>query len=153
MKIHIVHGPNLNMLGEREPTVYGRLTLADIDASLGELGRKLGVEVSSFQANGEGALIDHLQGLAGRTDGVVINAGAYTHTSIGIRDALLAIGTPFVEVHLSNVFTREPFRHTSYLSDRAVGVVVGFGPDSYVLGLRGLVDFLRSRDARVDPSL
>jgi 3-dehydroquinate dehydratase-2 len=153
LKIQVVHGPNLNLLGEREPGLYGRLTLADIDASLVELGRGLGAEVASFQANGEGALIDHLQSLAGRVDGVVINAGAYTHTSIGIRDALLAIGIPFVEVHLSNVFTREAFRHASYLSDRAVGVVVGFGPDSYVLGLRGLVEFLRSREQRADPPL
>ncbi len=153
MRIRVVHGPNLNLLGEREPGVYGRLTLADIDASLAELGRNLGVSVSSFQANGEGELIDHVQGLAGEADGVVINAGAYTHTSIGIRDALLGVGIPYVEVHLSNVFTREPFRHTSYLSDRAIGVVVGFGPDSYVLGLRGLVDFLHSREFRTEPPL
>ncbi len=148
MKIHVVHGPNLNLLGEREPGLYGSLTLADIDRSLAELGRSLGVEVSSFQGNGEGELIDHVQRIAREADGIVVNAGAYTHTSIGLRDALLAIRVPFVEVHLSNVFAREPFRHSSYLSDRAVGVVVGFGPDSYVLGLRGLVDFLRQQESR-----
>lgn len=147
MRIRVIHGPNLNLLGEREPGLYGHLTLADIDRSLAELGRSLGAEVSSFQANGEGALIDHIQGLPREADGVIINAGAYTHTSVGIRDALLAVRLPFVEVHLSNVFAREPFRHASYLSDRAVGVVVGFGPDSYVLGLRGLVDSLRQRES------
>jgi 3-dehydroquinate dehydratase-2 len=151
LRISVVHGPNLNLLGQREPAMYGRLTLADIDLSLAELGRSLGVEVSSFQANGEGELVDRIQGLAAEADGVIINAGAYTHTSVAIRDALLAVALPFVEVHLSNVFDREPFRHKSYLSDRAIGVVVGFGPDSYVLGLRGLVDFLQQREPRKIP--
>ena len=143
LRIGVLHGPNLNLLGRREPEVYGRHTLEDIDRSLSDLGRTLGADVSSFQANAEGELVDRIQSLAGQVDGLIINAGAYTHTSIAIRDALLGVALPFVEVHLSNVFTREPFRHQSYLSDRAVGVVVGFGPDSYLLGLRGLVEFLR----------
>jgi 3-dehydroquinate dehydratase-2 len=147
LKIRVIHGPNLNTLGSRETAIYGRLTLTDINLSLVELGRSLGAEVTYFQSNGEGQLIDHIHSLPGEADGVVINAGAYTHTSVGIRDALLAVRIPFVEVHLSNVFAREPFRHASYLSDRAVGVVVGFGPDSYVLGLRGMVDFLRMQGA------
>ena len=143
LRIGVVHGPNLNLLGRREPDVYGHHTLEDIDRSLIELGRSLDAAVSTFQANAEGELVDRIQSLAGQSDGLIINAGAYTHTSIAIRDALLAVELPFVEVHLSNVFTREPFRHQSYLSDRAAGVVVGFGPDSYLLGLRGLVEFLR----------
>jgi 3-dehydroquinate dehydratase-2 len=147
LRIGVVNGPNLNLLGRREPEVYGSATLADLDRSLVELGRALGAEVTTFQANAEGEIVDRIQGLAAHADGLVINAGAYTHTSIAIRDALLAVALPFVEVHLSNVFTREPFRHQSYLSDRAVGVVVGFGPDSYLLGLRGLVDFLHRTGA------
>jgi 3-dehydroquinate dehydratase-2 len=143
LRIGVLHGPNLNLLGRREPEVYGRDTLEDIDRVLAELGRTLDAEVFSFQSNSEGELVDHIQSLAGKADGLIINAGAYTHTSIAIRDALLGVALPFVEVHLSNVFTREPFRHQSYLSDRAVGVVVGFGSDSYLLGLRGLVGFLR----------
>ncbi len=151
LRISVLHGPNLNLLGQREPGVYGRLTLADIDLSMSELGRTLGAHVSSFQANGEGELVDHIQSLASEADGLIVNAGAYTHTSIAIRDALLAISLPYVEVHLSNVFGRESYRQASYLSDRAVGVVVGFGPDSYVLGLRGLVEFLQQRDQSISP--
>jgi 3-dehydroquinate dehydratase-2 len=148
LKICVIHGPNLNLLGDREPGIYGSLSLAEIDRSLAGLGRSIGAEVSAFQSNSEGALIDHIQGLAREADGVLINAGAYTHTSVGIRDALLAVKAPFVEVHLSNVYAREPFRHASYLSDRAAGVVVGFGPDSYLLALRGLVELLRQRESR-----
>ena len=115
----MVHGPNLNLLGTREPDVYGSTTLLDIDARLAELGRELGAEVSSFQSNHEGALIDHVHALRGRADGIIINAGAFTHTSIALRDALVGIAVPFVEVHLSNVHARETFRHHSYLADVA----------------------------------
>jgi 3-dehydroquinate dehydratase II len=143
MKIAVVHGPNLNLLGQREPSIYGVDTLAEVDGSLVSLGEELGVQVSAFQANGEGALVDHVQAVASGVDGFLVNAGAYTHTSVALRDALVGIGRPFVEVHLSNVHAREPFRHRSYLSDRAVGVVAGFGAESYLLALRGLVSHLR----------
>ena len=148
MRIGVVHGPNLNLLGQREPDLYGRETLADLDEGLRGLGGELGVEVSVFQANGEGALIDHIHTRAADVDGFLINAGAYTHTSIALRDALIGVERPFVEVHISNVHARERYRHHSYLADRAVGVVVGFGFDSYFLGLRGLVGFLQRREPR-----
>jgi 3-dehydroquinate dehydratase II len=149
LRIAVVHGPNLNLLGKREPEVYGRATLAELNAELTRLAATLGATVTDFQANGEGELVDHIQRSAASTDGFLINAGAYTHTSVALRDALLGVERPFVEVHLSNLHAREPFRHHSYLSDRAVGVVVGFGPDSYFLGLRGLVGFLQ-RHVRSD---
>ncbi|MEX2571057.1 MAG: type II 3-dehydroquinate dehydratase [Gemmatimonadota bacterium] len=145
MRVAVVHGPNLNLLGQREPDLYGRATLADLDAEIARLGESLGVQVSAHQANGEGQLVDLVQQLAGEVDGFLVNAGAYTHTSIALRDALLAVERPFVEVHLSNVHARESFRQRSFLSDKAVGVVVGFGSDSYFLGLRGLVGFLQQR--------
>lgn len=143
MRIAVVHGPNLNLLGQREPELYGRDTLADVDGALAELAPELGASVSAFQSNSEGALVDHVQGVAAVADGFLINAGAYTHTSVALRDALVGVGRPFVEVHLSNVFAREPFRHHSFLADRAVGVVAGFGRDSYLLGLRALCAHLR----------
>lgn len=146
MKIAIVHGPNLNLLGQREPEVYGRATLAELDRNIEELAEQLGVAVHCYQANGEGALIDHVQAIASQVDGYLVNAGAYTHTSIALRDALVGVARPFVEVHLSNVHARESFRHHSYLSDIAVGVVVGFGMESYFLGLRGLVGFLQRHE-------
>jgi 3-dehydroquinate dehydratase II len=152
LKVAVVHGPNLNLLGEREPEIYGSATLGEIDAALVALGRELGAEVVAFQSNSEGTLVDHVQVAAANVDGFVVNAAAYTHTSIAIRDALLASGRPFVEVHLSNVFRREPFRHTSLLADRAVGVVSGFGPNSYFLGLRALLDHLRGRAGRAFPA-
>lgn len=144
VRVAVVHGPNLNLLGQREPEVYGRATLADVDGALVALGEELGAEVSSFQANGEGALVDHVQRVGPGVDGFLVNAGAYTHTSIALRDALLGVGRPFVEVHLSNVFAREAFRHHSVLSDRAVGLIAGFGADSYLLALRALVARLRT---------
>lgn len=146
MRIAVVHGPNLNLLGRREPEVYGSLTLAQIDDAIAALGTELGVEVSYFQANGEGELVGHVQRAAGGVEGFLVNAGAYTHTSVALRDALLAVGKPYVEVHLSNVYAREPFRHHSYLSDRAVGVVAGFGAESYLLALRALASHLRGRE-------
>ena len=135
-KILVLHGPNLNLLGSREPAVYGHATLAEIDAELAGTARAANHDLASFQSNSEGALIDRVQAAA--KDGVafiVINPGALTHTSIALRDALAAVAIPFIEVHLSNVHAREPFRHHSYLADLAVGVITGFGADSYRLGL------------------
>ena len=135
-KILVVHGPNLNLLGTREPKIYGSATLADINADLASIARSSGHELADFQSNSEGALIDRIQ--AATKDGtvfIVINPGALTHTSIALRDALAAVAIPFIEVHLSNVHAREPFRHRSFLSDLAVGVITGFGPDSYRLAL------------------
>ena len=135
-KILVVHGPNLNLLGTREPKIYGSATLADINADLASIARSSGHDLADFQSNSEGALIDRIQAAA--KDGtvfIVINPGALTHTSIALRDALAAVAIPFIEVHLSNVHAREPFRHRSYLSDLAVGVITGFGPDSYRLAL------------------
>lgn len=140
----MLHGPNLNLLGAREPEVYGTLTLADIDDAVGSEGQRLGVEVVTYQSNLEGALVDWIQAQAEAVDGFVVNAAGYTHTSVALRDALLAAGRPFVEVHLSNVFAREDFRHGSLLADAAVGVVCGFGVESYVLGLQGLLAAIRS---------
>jgi len=144
--IGVIHGPNLNLLGRREPEVYGRSTLADVNAAVSALAQELGVAVDFFQSNTEGALIDHVQGSA--AVGFVVNAGGYTHTSVALRDALVAVARPYVEVHLSNIHGRESYRHRSLLADRAVGVVVGFGVDSYLLGLRGLVRYLREREDR-----
>ena len=146
MRIAAVHGPNLNLLGRREPEVYGRATLADVDAALAALAAELGAGAESFQSNHEGELVSFVQEAAERVDGFVVNAGAYTHTSIALRDALAGVARPYVEVHISNVFAREPFRHHSCLADRAVGVVCGFGVDSYLLGLRGLIEHLRGKE-------
>jgi 3-dehydroquinate dehydratase-2 len=140
MKILVLHGPNLNLLGTREPDVYGSLTLDEINARLKELGKSLGVEVTCQQSNHEGALIDILHEARAWADGVVFNPGGYTHTSIALRDAVTAIGIPVVEVHLSNVYAREEFRHASLLSGACKGKITGFGWKSYVLGLRALID-------------
>ena len=144
MKIAVIHGPNLRLLGRREPDVYGTVTLPEIQASLGVLAGELGVEVEFFQSNSEGDLLDFIEGAAERVDGYLINAGGLTHTSVALGDGLSGVAIPFVEVHLSNTMAREPFRRHSYLSPLATGVVFGFGADSYLLGLRGLVDRLRS---------
>jgi len=141
----VLNGPNLNLLGEREPEVYGRTSLAEIERATRERARALGVECSWVQTNHEGELVEAIQGLKGRSDGAVINAAAFTHTSLAVRDALLAVRVPFVEVHLSNIFAREPERRRSLLADIAVGVVTGFGPDSYRLGLEGIVGYLKAR--------
>ena len=148
MHVAVLNGPNLNLLGEREPEVYGRATLAEIEAATRAHARKLGVECSWTQTNHEGELVEAIQGLKGTVDGPVINAAAFTHTSLAVRDALLAVRVPFVEVHLSNVFAREPERRRSLLADLAVGVVTGFGAESYRLGLEGLVGYLASRHGR-----
>lgn len=133
----VLHGPNLNLLGTREPGIYGSRTLAQIDAGLAKLAGELGVKLVAWQSNHEGELVDRIQAAAGDgTDFIIINAAAYTHTSVAIRDALAGVGIPFIEVHLSNIFKREPFRHHSYLSDTAVGLVSGLGADGYDAALR-----------------
>jgi len=139
LKIAVIHGPNLRMLGRREPEVYGSNTLADVNAAVAAEAQALGVEVEFFQSNHEGEILDYVEEASARVEGFVVNAGAFTHTSIALRDALTGVGRPFAEVHLSNTAAREPFRRHSYLSDVAAGVVFGFGAQSYVLGLRGLV--------------
>ncbi len=145
MHIGVVNGPNLNLLGVREPERYGTTTLAEIEAAVRARARERGVEVSWVQSNHEGALVDAIQGLRGRADGALINAAAYTHTSIAVRDAVLAAGVPFVEVHLTNPWAREEERRKSLLSDIAVGIVSGFGPASYLLALDGLLGLLQAR--------
>lgn len=135
--ILVLNGPNLNLLGSREPGIYGHQTLADINAGLSEICLKAGATLAVFQSNHEGELVDRIQ--AARLDGtefVIINAGAYTHTSVALRDALAGVGLPFVEVHISNVYKREPFRHHSYLSDQAVGIIAGLGVYGYEAALR-----------------
>ncbi len=137
MKVLVLNGPNLNLLGLREPGVYGSATLADLEERMRALAGDLGVEIDFFQSNHEGALVDRVQGA--RSDGVdfaIVNAGALSHTSVALRDALTGVSLPFVEVHVSNVFRREPFRHHSYLSDIAEGVIVGLGLQGYELALR-----------------
>jgi len=136
LNIQVIHGPNLNMLGSREPGHYGTQSLADINEELIALGDKLNVRVTTFQSNHEGEIVDKIQQL--KVDGLIINPAAYTHTSIAIRDALLAVKVPFIEVHLSNIHRREDFRHKSMLVDVATAVVAGFGAQSYSLALRGL---------------
>ncbi|MHB1194112.1 MAG: type II 3-dehydroquinate dehydratase [Longimicrobiales bacterium] len=143
MKIAVVHGPNLRLLGRREPEVYGSDTLADVNALLADEALGLGVELEFFQSNHEGEILDFLDTASARVEGFLVNPGALTHTSVALRDALTGVARPFVEVHLSNTAAREPFRRHSFLSDVAAGVVFGFGTQSYVLGLRGLVARLR----------
>lgn len=143
MQILVLHGPNLNLLGTREPEVYGATTLEQINTGLADDAAKRGASLSAFQSNHEGALIDRVQ--AARTDGtrfVIINPGAYTHTSVALRDALAGVALPFIEVHLSNVHRREPFRHHSYFSDLAEGVIVGLGAAGYRLALEAALDKL-----------
>lgn len=142
MRIAVVHGPNLGLLGRREPEIYGAATLEEIDRAVVELGTELGVDVETFQSNHEGAILDFLAEAGERADGFIVNAGGLTHTSVALRDALVGVGRPFVEVHLSNVAARERFRRHSYLTPVAVGAVYGFGADSYLLGLRALVGHL-----------
>lgn len=143
MKICVVHGPNLNLLGTREPELYGTNTLAAIDEQLRTRGAELGAQVQSFQSNHEGDLVDRIQELSDGVDGWLVNAAGLTHSSVALRDALVASRKPFVEVHLSNIFSREPFRHRSLLSDVALGVVSGFGAQSYLFGLDGLLAGMR----------
>lgn len=143
MRIAVLNGPNLNLLGQREPEVYGRVSLDEIEAMVREAAQTQGAEIDWMQTNHEGALVDAVQGLRGRVDGALINAAALTHSSLALRDALLAVRIPFVELHLSNIFAREPERRHSMIADLAVGVVTGFGAQSYLLALQALVGRLR----------
>ncbi len=145
MRIAVLNGPNLNLLGVREPAIYGRETLADIESRCRRVASELGVELEFAQHNGEGELIDGIHALRGRADGALINAGAYSHSSLAIRDAFAAAAIPFAEVHLSNIFAREPERRHSALAPGAVGVLCGFGAIGYELALRGLVVRLNAR--------
>lgn len=141
-KVLVLNGPNLNLLGTREPEVYGADSLDDINEALEKLAAELGLEIEFLQSNHEGAIVDKLHQARGNVDAVMINPAAFTHTSVAIRDAFLAVDLPFVEVHLSNVAAREEFRHKSFLSDIAVGTIAGFGVDSYFLGLRALASHI-----------
>ena len=144
-RIQVIHGPSLNLLGTREPEIYGTTTLSEIDDSLAAAAKENGAEVACFQSNHEGALIDRIQEAMSSADGILINPGGLTHTSVALRDALAATSLPVVEVHLSNVFAREEFRRHSMISGIALGVVSGFGPTSYRLGLDALLRHLASR--------
>jgi 3-dehydroquinate dehydratase II len=145
LSILVLHGPNLNLLGIREPGVYGSTTLDHINSFLTEEGQSLQAQITAFQSNHEGALVDAIQAALGQHQGILINPGAYTHTSVAIRDAIAAVAIPTVEVHLSNIHRRESFRHHSYIAPVAIGQISGFGAESYRLGLRGLVDYLRQQ--------
>lgn len=143
LQILAIHGPNLNLLGQREPGIYGAVTLAEIDAGLVSVGERLGASVECKQSNHEGVLVDAIHAALGGKDGLLINPGAYTHTSVAIRDAIAAVALPTVEVHLSNIHRREAFRQHSFIAPVAVGQISGFGADSYRLGLEALVAHLR----------
>jgi len=145
MKILIIHGPNLNMLGKREPEVYGNAKLADINRQLKKEARKLKTDVDFFQSNSEGDIVSEIQNALNNFDGIIINPGAYTHTSIAIRDSILSVGIPVIEVHISNIYKREDFRQKSFISGVSVGVISGLGINSYILGLRGMSDYLRAK--------
>jgi 3-dehydroquinate dehydratase II len=143
MLIAVLNGPNLNLLGQREPEVYGRTTLSEIETMVRDAARAQGADLEWFQTNHEGALVDAVQRLRGRADGALINAAALTHSSLALRDAVLAVRVPFVELHLSNIFAREPERRHSVIADLAIGLVAGFGAQSYLLALQALVGRLR----------
>lgn len=144
VRVAVINGPNLNLLGQREPEIYGSATLADIESRLRAVGAEVGATLTFVQHNGEGALVDAVQGLMGTADGAIVNAGAYSHSSLALRDAFAAVRVPFVEVHLSNVHAREPERHRLVLAGAAVGVVCGLGAYGYEAALRALVQRLRA---------
>lgn len=153
-KIHsilVLNGPNLNLLGRREPGIYGHLSLVEIDQRLIALGQELGLHVHTLQSNHEGGLMDALQAADQQDAGVILNCGAYTHTSIAIRDAIAAIRPPVIEVHLSNIQARESFRHQSVIAPVCLGSIAGFGWRSYTLGLRALAEYLQDQAARTQP--
>ena len=144
MNVLVLHGPNLNLLGKREPDIYGTVTLDEINDRLAGLARELGTEIAFFQSNHEGDLVQKIQDSLGVYQAIVINPGAYTHTSVALRDAIASTGIPTVEVHLSNIYRREEFRQHSFISGVAVGQITGFGPESYLLGLRAAVQNLKA---------
>jgi 3-dehydroquinate dehydratase-2 len=152
-KLQVIHGPNLNLLGLREPTIYGTQTLFDINQSLQKTASILEVTLDFFQSNSEGALVDCIQATFSQKHGILINPGAYTHTSIALADAIAAVGLPVVEVHLSNIYKRESFRHHSYIAPLAIGQISGFGADSYQLGLRALVQYLQKKSESAPQSM
>lgn len=147
LRVLVINGPNLNRLGLREPDIYGRLTLADLEEILRKEGEILGLELDFFQSNSEGAIVDAIQQAKGRYDGLIINPGAYTHYSIAIRDAIAGEGIPTVEVHISNIYKREDFRHHSFIAPVAIGQITGFGIYGYILALYGLNNYLRGNYA------
>lgn len=142
--ILVLHGPNLNLLGHREEAVYGTTTLEEINDWLTDMAKKEGVELTIVQSNSEGEVVDQIQKASGRHQAILINPAAYTHTSIALRDAIAAVGVPTVEIHLSNIYQREPFRHHSYIAEVAIGQICGFGPNSYLLGLKAAIDHLNA---------
>lgn len=139
-KILIINGPNLNMLGKREPEIYGRKTLDDIKVECEKLAKEISIQIDFRQSNSEGEIVGWIQESSQKFSGIIINAGAYTHTSVAIRDALLSVSIPIIEVHISNIFKREDFRHHSYISDVAVGMICGLGTDGYTIALRAIVN-------------
>ena len=145
MNILLINGPNLNLLGSREPDIYGNKTLNDIEKDLSKVAQKKSVNLNCFQSNHEGEIVDKIQDSVKSIQGILINAGAFTHTSISIRDALIGSKIPFVELHISNIFSREKFRKESFLTDKAIGIISGFGITSYFLALEGIFEFLRSK--------
>lgn len=146
LRINVINGPNLNMLGTREIGIYGKFTLNNVNEELLSSAKNFkDVAIEFFQSNNEGEIVTYIQNCREKSNGIIINPGAYTHTSIAIRDALLAVSIPFVEVHISNVHAREEFRKKSYLSDKAIGVISGFGKSGYIFALKGLVEYLNSQ--------
>jgi 3-dehydroquinate dehydratase-2 len=141
-RVLVIHGPNLNLLGSREPHIYGTQMLEEINSSLRALGLQFGIDVDTFQTNHEGAIIDRIQQAMGVYSGIIINAAAYTHTSIAIRDALVSLSIPVIEIHLSNIHKRETFRHHSLMADVVTGQILGLGPSGYLLALRALADMI-----------
>lgn len=148
VSVLVIHGPNLNLLGQREPGIYGAVTLAEVNNLLEAQASKLQTKITAMQSNHEGVLVDAIHAARGEHQGILINAGAYTHTSVAIRDAIAAVNIPTVEVHLSNIYQREVFRHHSYIAPVAIGQISGFGANSYRLGLLALVDHLRQKEGR-----
>jgi len=142
-KVLVIHGPNLNMLGKRETGVYGTATLDEINDAVRTAAKELGADVTFFQSNSEGMLIDKIQEASGRYDAIIINPGGYTHTSVSLRDAIAAVALPTIEVHMSNIYSREEFRHHSYITPVAAGQISGFGVNSYLLALRAAVEMVR----------
>ena len=145
MNILLINGPNLNLLGTREPEIYGNKTLNDIEKQLTKVAQEKGVNLECFQSNYEGEIVDTIQNSVNKIEGILINAGAFTHTSISIRDALIGAKIPFVELHISNIFSREEFRKESFLTDKAIGIISGFGISSYSLALEGIIEFLSNK--------